>query len=73
MDTSMFKELGTTLAYPLTELLNQSFTQGTCPSVWKSDAVIPTYKNGDPLIANNNRPISILPTISKVAEKLANF
>ena len=70
MDTSMFKELGTTLAYPLTKLINQSFTQATCPSVWKSAAVIPTYKNGDPLIANNYRPISILPTISKVAEKL---
>ena len=29
MDTSMLKELGTTLAYPFTKLINQSFTQGT--------------------------------------------
>ena len=68
MDTSMLKELGITLAYTLTKLINQSFTQGTCPSVWKSAAVI--SKNGDPLSVNNYRPISILPTISKVAEKL---
>ena len=27
----------------ITKLINQSFTQGACPSVWESVAVIPTY------------------------------
>ncbi len=37
---------------------------------WKSSVIVPIFKSGDPHSASNYRPISILPIVSKVAEKL---
>lgn len=48
MDRVMLKDLGTTPAHPLTKLINCSFSQGIFPSVLKSGAIIPIFKNGDP-------------------------
>lgn len=39
------------------------------PSSWKIARVIPVYKTGDEKNPENYRPISILPIISKIAEK----
>ena len=41
------------------------------PSAWKSLEVIPLLKEGDHEIANNNPPISLLPTVSKICERVA--
>jgi len=67
MDAVMLKVLTKTLIDPI---INLSTSQHMFPSVWKSAAVVPVYKEGDRLSPSNYRPISILPTISKVAEKL---
>ena len=40
------------------------------PSCWKIAQVVPLFKKGDPLACNNYRPISLLPCISKVFEKI---
>ena len=34
--------------------------------------VVPIFKSGDPSDANNYRPISVLPTMSKVIEKIVH-
>lgn len=48
------------------------FNIGVFPGEFKVAEVIPIYKSGDKACINNYRTISILPTISKVVEKLLN-
>ena len=56
----------------ITKFINQSFSQGIYPDEWKCAKVLPVHKKGDTSDLNNYRPISILPTISKVVEKIAH-
>ncbi|XP_061607052.1 small fragment nuclease isoform X1 [Phyllopteryx taeniolatus] len=69
MDTSMLKDLGSTLAPPIASIINLSISSGHFPKAWKSAIVTPVFKSGDSTSLNNYRPRSILPAISKVAEK----
>ena len=39
------------------------------PSRWKTAKVTPIFKRGDPTDVSNYRPISVLPTLSKIAER----
>ena len=54
----------------LTDLVNLSITSGVFPSHWKIAEVSPLFKSGDLRNANNYRPISVLPTIARVFERL---
>ena len=54
----------------LTDLFNLSITSGVFPSDWKIAKVSPLFKSGDLTDANNYRPISVLPTIARVFERL---
>ena len=58
------------ISYPLTELVNLSFSIGQFPSVLKLSKVIPIFKKGSPLETSNYRPISLLLNIDKIFEKL---
>jgi hypothetical protein len=55
----------------VTTLINLSFKSNTFPCEWKKSVVIPHLKEGDHEEADNNRPISLLPVLSKIAERLA--
>ncbi|OON91327.1 MAG: hypothetical protein ATN33_01430 [Epulopiscium sp. Nele67-Bin001] len=57
------------LADPIAHLVNLSIKQGMVPSSRKIARVTPIFKAGDKTEPDNYRPISILPIISKVAEK----
>ncbi len=70
MDVVMLKESSLTLIKPISKVINLSISQGKFPSVWKSVIVVPIFKSGDLLSIDNYRPISILPTVSKIMEKL---
>lgn len=70
IDPFTLKQLAPTLTPPLTKIINQSISETVFPQIWKSTAVIPIFKNGDPFSVCNYQPISIIPTVSKVAEKL---
>ena len=50
-------------------IVNKSITSGKFPSVWKEAKVKPLFKAGSKEDVNNYRPISILPTLSKLIEK----
>ena len=54
----------------LTHIFNQAITLSSFPDEWKMARVIPLYKNGQRNVAGNYRPISVLPAISKIMEKI---
>ena len=54
----------------LTLLMNDCIQSGYFPDELKIAKVLPLYKNGDVNCLNNYRPISILPLLSKILEKL---
>ena len=53
---------------PLTLLINQTLSTGIFPNELKISRVRPLFKNGNTSNINNYRPISILPSISKIFE-----
>ena len=55
----------------LTKLINSSFACSEFPRAWKKSVIVPFLKDGDHEVLNNNQPISLLPVLSKVAEKIA--
>ena len=55
-----------TLVTPLTYITNLSLIEGIFPSELKIAQVLPLYKNNDPMLFNNYRPISLLPFFSKL-------
>ena len=54
----------------LTHIINQSLCTGIFPETLKIAKISPIFKKGDPHITDNYRPISLLPIISKVFEKV---
>ena len=60
------------VSYPLTSITNTSLLTACFPNVWKIAEVKPIPKEGDHEIASNNRPISLLPILSKVCERVAH-
>lgn len=58
------------LTRPLTDLVNKSLKQGIFPSQLKTAKVFPKYKKGPTTDANSYRPISLIPTFSKIFEKI---
>ena len=60
----------TTLFPSLCGLFNQSITSATLPREWKSVNVTPVHKGGDETNMNNYRPISVLPIVAKILERI---
>ena len=64
------KEILDVITQPLLHVINMSFEQGVLPSQLKTACITPLYKGGDALLLKNYRPVSVLPVLSKVFEKL---
>ncbi|MFZ2538340.1 MAG: reverse transcriptase family protein [Oscillospiraceae bacterium] len=64
------KFCGKELSEVLAHVNNESMQDGKCPDSLKIAKVVPIYKAGDALTVSNYRPISILPTFSKITEKI---
>ncbi len=59
------------LCKPLSKIFNLSLKTGTFPTKWKLANVTPIFKNkGNNKLCNYYRPISLLPCVSKVLEKV---
>jgi len=55
---------------PLTHIINSSMEESKLPAELKIAKVIPIYKKGDSKLTENYRPVSILPTFSKIFERV---
>ena len=58
------------LAEPLAELFNLSLSTGVFPDLWKIARIAPIHKADATLERSNYRPISVLPVLSRLFEKL---
>ena len=64
------KQITTSIIKPLTIVINQVLNNGIFPDKLKIAKVVPIFKKGDCALTNNYRPISLLPVISTVIEKI---
>ena len=55
---------------PLVHIINNSIEKGVFPNPWKIARVCPIPKVMNPTVAKDFRPVSILPILSKVFEKV---
>ena len=70
MSNKILKIISDEIAEPLTIIINQSFKTGLFPNNLKIAKVVPIYKKGEVHLLDNYRPISILPSVSKVVERV---
>ena len=66
----LFKIAADVVAPSLTCIFNQSLQTGTYPSDWKLAKVSSIFKNGSKTDLNNFRPISVIPALAKIFEKV---
>ena len=70
ISTNLLKKCKNPLIPALTLIINQTLTSGIFPEKLKVAKVVPLFKNGDKTILSNYRPISLLPAMSKIFEKI---
>ena len=70
ISTNLLKEISPIIAEPLSLIINQSLSTGIFPSKLKIAKVIPLHKKNEKDLLDNYRPISLLPSISKVFERI---
>ena len=58
------------IAKPLTLIINQCFHTGIFPDKLKIAKVLPIFKKNDNTLIDNYRPVSILPSMSKIFERV---
>ena len=68
--SKFLRECSHELSYSVCALYNYSLATGMLPQLWKRANVVPLYKKGNPNLVNNYRPVSLLPVIVKILEKL---
>jgi len=64
------KKIDEVILVPLHHVIRLSFESGYFPNQLKIAKVVPVFKSGDRLSMDNYRPISLLPTLSKIFEKI---
>ena len=70
VNNRVLRELADELHIPLCRLFNKSLTDGIVPESWKEAHVTAVFKKGDPSLASNYRPISLLSNIDKLMERI---
>ena len=73
ISNQIIKASSHTITPYLVKLFNICITNGTFPNSYKIAQVIPLFKGGDKESPNSYRPISLLPSIGKLFEKLISL
>ena len=66
----MLKSIKSEISEAIAIIINQSIQTGIFPDQLKLAKVKPLYKKGDKCCLNNYRPISLLPILSKIFERV---
>ena len=66
----LLKKLTPEICYPLSIIFNKSILEGKFPKAMKVADVLPVFKSKDKKVCTNYRPISLLPVVSKVLERI---
>ena len=69
----LIKDNVDTIAPVVSDLINQSLVEGVFPDCLKLAEIIPIFKKGETNLPSNYRPISLLPYLSKIYEKIIYF
>ena len=67
---SMLRLTFPVIAPHLLNVVNASLVSGILPSEWKVATVVPILKAGSPEEQNNYRPVSVIPTVAKLTERV---
>ena len=70
MSPKLLQILSPAISETLSNIFNESFALGVFPDHLKLAMITPISKGGSKLDVSNYRPVSVLPIISKVLEKL---
>ena len=70
LSVKLLKSIENIIVKSLTLITNQCIETGVFPNKLKIAKVVPLYKKDDGTLIENYRPVSILPAISKVIEKI---
>ena len=70
--TSLIVDGANKIAGPLSKLINRCLKMAVFPSSEKCSKITPVYKSGEGTSMDNYRPISVLPVISKVFERVVH-
>ena len=70
LNSKLLKSVITEIAVPLSFIFNLSFDLGQVPESFKVSRTCPVFKSGNPEELTNYRPISCLPVLSKIIEKI---
>lgn len=71
LSMKILKSVSQVICEPLCLIINQSFTTGIFPEFLKLAKVLPVFKKENNAVFTNYRPISLLPILSKIFEKIA--
>ena len=66
----VLREAAYVLAPSLLDIFNVSLSTGCAPAAFKKSNVVPLYQSGDPCQATDYRPVSLLPIVSRLLEKV---
>ena len=69
VNTKVLKKVSNLISSPLAHIFNLSLQQGILPERLKTSRTVPVFKEGLQDKMSNYRPISCLPTMSKIIEK----
>ena len=66
----LLKESVSVISEPLAKIMNCSISLGYYPSRWKMGQVTPLFKKGDEFCKNNYRPVSVVPALNNIFERI---
>ena len=70
ISTETIKILSAVISPTLSLIINKCILNGTVPEEMKVSKIKPLFKKGDVTLLNNYRPISLLPCVSKIFERV---